>query len=91
MASGQYKDVEQGKINSLEDLETPLIHEDKIVSYKTDDDGTDHETRSIGMVLLSTFVAVCGSFGFGSCVSSLNSFSLPSFTPFFFLWFFKSP
>ncbi|KAG8636651.1 sugar transporter ERD6-like 16 isoform X3 [Manihot esculenta] len=68
MASGQYKDVEQGKINSLEDLETPLIHEDKIVSYKTDDDGTDHETRSIGMVLLSTFVAVCGSFGFGSCV-----------------------
>jgi hypothetical protein len=63
MTIGQYKDVENNdEYNGLEDLETPLIQQDKNVTYKV-------EGESIGMVLLSTFVAVCGSFEFGSCVS----------------------
>ncbi|KAF2287741.1 hypothetical protein GH714_002522 [Hevea brasiliensis] len=68
MATEENKDVEQGEINSLEDLERSLIQEEKIVAYKTHDGTTDHETGSIAMVLLSTFVVVCGSFAFGSCV-----------------------
>ncbi|GMY27607.1 sugar transporter ERD6-like 16 [Fagus crenata] len=62
MTIGQYKDVENNdEYNGLEDLERPLIQQDKNVTYKV-------EGGSIGMVLLSTFVAVCGSFEFGSCV-----------------------
>lgn len=78
MAIGQYKDVEQGEINNgLEDLERPLIQEKKIIlSYRNKNNDNEYETNyiqeettgSIGMVLLSTFVAVCGSFEFGSCV-----------------------
>ncbi|XP_011011018.1 PREDICTED: sugar transporter ERD6-like 16 [Populus euphratica] len=63
-------DVEQCEIIGLEDLEKPLILEEKIVVIN-DDYETDHDqesTGSIGMVLLCTFVAVCGSFEFGSCV-----------------------
>jgi SP family facilitated glucose transporter-like MFS transporter 8 len=71
-------DVEQGEIIGLEDLEKPLILEEKIVVIN-DNNETDQDqesTGSIGMVLLCTFVAVCGSFEFGSCVSTLNSLSL---------------
>jgi SP family facilitated glucose transporter-like MFS transporter 8 len=71
-------DVEQGEIIGLEDLEKPLIFEEKIVVIN-DNNETDQDqesTGSIGMVLLCTFVAVCGSFEFGSCVSTLNSLSL---------------
>ncbi|PPD82169.1 hypothetical protein GOBAR_DD20888 [Gossypium barbadense] len=62
MTIRQFKDVESGEINGLEDLEKPLIGADdeKIVVH--------HENGSIWMVLLCTFVAVCGSFEFGSCV-----------------------
>lgn len=63
-------DVEQGEIIGLEDLEKPLILGEKIVVIN-DDNETDQDqesTGSIGMVLLCTIVAVCGSFEFGSCV-----------------------
>ncbi|KAJ6897996.1 sugar transporter ERD6-like 16 isoform X1 [Populus alba x Populus x berolinensis] len=63
-------DVEQGEIIGLEDLEKPLILEEKIVVIN-DNNETDQDQESsgsIGMVLLCTFVAVCGSFEFGSCV-----------------------
>ncbi|XP_031252058.1 sugar transporter ERD6-like 16 isoform X2 [Pistacia vera] len=67
MAIGHCRDVENGEIvNGFEDLEKPFIQPGKIVSYE-DDDKND-ESGSIWMVLLSTFVAVCGSFEFGSCV-----------------------
>lgn len=70
MAIGQCKDVENGDIvNGLEDLEKPFIQPGIVVRYE-DDDESD-ESGSIWMVLLSTFVAVCGSFEFGSCVSIL--------------------
>ncbi|KAG5236107.1 sugar transporter ERD [Salix suchowensis] len=63
-------DVERGEVNGLEDLEKPLILEERIVviddNHETDQD--QESTGSIGMVLLCTFVAVCGSFEFGSCV-----------------------
>lgn len=70
MTIRQFKDVESGEIKGLEDLEEPLIvaDDEKIVVH--------HENGSIWMALLCTFVAVCGSFEFGSCVSSflLNKF-----------------
>lgn len=66
MPIGQVKDAESSdEINGLEDLEQPFIQQDNIVSHKDD---KNVEGGSIGMVLLSTCVAVCGSFEFGSCV-----------------------
>ncbi|CAI0466575.1 unnamed protein product [Linum tenue] len=72
MAIGNLKDVESGEITyGLEDLEEPLMN-GKVVSCssgeETDGEGEDSSNGSIGMVLLSTAVAVCGSFEFGSCV-----------------------
>ncbi|KAK3189840.1 hypothetical protein Dsin_029401 [Dipteronia sinensis] len=71
MAIGQYKDVENGCeiVNSLEVLEKPFIQQEgKFVgSYHEDEDDNDNEKGSLWMVLLCTFVAVCGSFEFGSC------------------------
>ncbi|KAL3829391.1 hypothetical protein ACJIZ3_018193 [Penstemon smallii] len=55
----QNKDVENG----LDELEKPFIQQPKYV-----DDSEEVANGSIWMVLLSTFVAVCGSFEFGSCV-----------------------
>ncbi|XP_075654678.1 sugar transporter ERD6-like 16 [Castanea sativa] len=66
MAIGQVKDAESSaEINGLEDLEQPFIQQDNIVSHKDD---KNVQGGSIGMVLLSTCVAVCASFEFGSCV-----------------------
>ncbi|XP_071723819.1 LOW QUALITY PROTEIN: sugar transporter ERD6-like 16 [Rutidosis leptorrhynchoides] len=67
MAIGECKDIENGKADMLQDLEQPLV--DKIVSYSSDDnDESELGNGSINMVLLSTAVAVSGSFEFGSCV-----------------------
>ncbi|GLT99231.1 hypothetical protein SLE2022_166830 [Rubroshorea leprosula] len=68
MAIGEVKDVERGEINDLGDLERPLIEEENVVGYEKNDEGAAADTGSIWMVLLCTFVAVCGSFEFGSCV-----------------------
>ncbi|KAI5349615.1 hypothetical protein L3X38_002504 [Prunus dulcis] len=72
MAIGQFRDVENGENNTLEDLEQPLfIKQEKIVSYEDEygsDEKSTEKSGSIWMVLLSTCVAVCGSFEFGSCV-----------------------
>lgn len=75
MTIGEVKDVANGEVNGLEDLEEPFIRQDNTVSYEYDE-SKDHksvQSGSIGIVLLSTFVAVCGSFEFGSCVSVLFS------------------
>ncbi|XP_059449292.1 sugar transporter ERD6-like 16 [Corylus avellana] len=66
MAIGECVDVENGEVNGLEELQEPFIQQDKIVSNESDHKSV--ESGSIGTVLLSTFVAVCGSFEFGSCV-----------------------
>lgn len=64
MAIWEIKDVEKGEIvNKVEDLEKPLLK-------NQDDREVESEiNESYLMVLFSTFVAVCGSFEFGSCVS----------------------
>lgn len=75
MAIGQFRDVENGENSTLEDLEQPLvIKQEKIASYEDkygSDEKSTEKSGSIWMVLLSTCVAVCGSFEFGSCVSVL--------------------
>ncbi|KAK6930088.1 Major facilitator, sugar transporter-like, partial [Dillenia turbinata] len=57
------QDIENGGVDNLKE---PLVSKEKIVSNEKDDGRI--KRGSIGMVLLSTFVAVCGSFEFGSCV-----------------------
>lgn len=79
MAIGECRDVDNsGEIrNSLEDLEQPFIKQHKVVAYEdeeSDSNSSVDQDGSIGVVLLSTFVAVCGSFEFGSCVG----FSAPT-------------
>ena len=73
MAIEQFKDVEAGEINGLEDLKKPLIAEEQNVVHENDHETakSNDESGPIWMVLLCTFVAVCGSFEFGSCVSTL--------------------
>lgn len=63
----EIKDVERGEIvNKVEDLGKPLLK--KLTDQ--DDEKESEINESYLMVLFSTFVAVCGSFEFGSCVSS---------------------
>ncbi|KAF3457286.1 hypothetical protein FNV43_RR01943 [Rhamnella rubrinervis] len=72
MAIGQHKDIENGEISISHDLEEPfIIRNEKVVSSSESegsDVGVNDEKGSVWMVLLCTFVAVCGSFEFGSCV-----------------------
>ncbi|KAK2640600.1 hypothetical protein Ddye_028395 [Dipteronia dyeriana] len=53
------QDIERGKVN----LADPFIEREKGTEVKSSSDNGD-----LGMVFLSTFVAVCGSFEFGSCM-----------------------
>lgn len=77
MASGQDKDSDNGR----GDLEKPFIPQERVVSYGDDESNKrSTESGSIGMVLLSTFVAVCGSFEFGSCVSMFDFLLWPTFS-----------
>lgn len=73
MAIGKYRDVENGGIDSSQNLEEPFLRHQKIVACEDEDSdvSSNVENGSVWMVLLSTFVAVCGSFEFGSCVSIL--------------------
>lgn len=65
------RDVEHG--GNVE----PLIQRKKKKSDGADDDGSHcNNDGSMSMVLLSTFVAVCGSFEFGICVSVCVYFKL---------------
>ncbi|XP_059632632.1 sugar transporter ERD6-like 16 isoform X1 [Cornus florida] len=74
MAMNQCKDIENGE-SKLEDLEKPFLVHKKIAEYEdVKANERDDESGSIGMLLLSTFVAVCGSFEFGTCVG----FSAPT-------------
>ncbi|CAN0856060.1 Sugar transporter ERD6-like 16 [Linum grandiflorum] len=69
MAIGNLKDVESGEITyGLDDLEEPLLNVKVEDSSDVESNDGSSSSSSIGMVLLSTAVAVCGSFEFGSCV-----------------------
>ncbi|KAH1217693.1 Sugar transporter ERD6-like 16 [Glycine max] len=61
MAIEQHKDVESGY------LQEPFIQPEEVACKEVGSDKSV-ENGSIGMVLLSTLVAVCGSFTFGNCV-----------------------
>ncbi|PRQ39021.1 putative major facilitator, sugar transporter, major facilitator superfamily [Rosa chinensis] len=74
MAIGQSTDIENGGINRHEELEQPFIQPKRVVAHEDGDSGNTIKNGSIGMVLLSTGVAVCGSFQFGICVG----YSAPS-------------
>ncbi|KAF7837177.1 sugar transporter ERD6-like 16 [Senna tora] len=69
MGIEQYRDVESGEGNK--DLQEPFIlKRNKTAASCGDSVEADKRVQngSIAMVLLSTFVAVCGSFSFGTCV-----------------------
>ncbi|GAU11091.1 hypothetical protein TSUD_197150 [Trifolium subterraneum] len=72
MTIEQHKDVESGHENGHQDLQEPFIPNEKeaAVEFRDTESNKRAENGSIGMVLLSTFVAVCGSFSFGTCVSN---------------------
>lgn len=78
MAIGQYKDVEKiGEIDISHNLEEPFIRHGTVVGSESAGEGSDvgaDDKGSVWMVLLCTFVAVCGSFEFGSCVSIIQVF-----------------
>lgn len=62
------QDIERAENSMQEEIIVPLIPQEKTSS--TDENG-ESQKGSKGhqwMVYLSTFVAVCGSFAFGSCV-----------------------
>lgn len=52
-------------------MQEPFIQKDGDACEEVESDHKSVENGSIGMVLLSTFVAVCGSFSFGTCVTTL--------------------
>ncbi|MCI01323.1 sugar transporter ERD6-like 16-like [Trifolium medium] len=70
MTIEQHKDVESGHENGHQDLQEPFLQNEKdaAVEFQDIESNKRAENGSIGMVLLSTFVAVCGSFSFGTCV-----------------------
>lgn len=67
MAIKQGTEVAQN--SKEEEIRRPLILQEKTLP---DEDAEDpiHKNGHEWMVYLSTFVAVCGSFAFGSCVSA---------------------
>ncbi|KAG9143022.1 hypothetical protein Leryth_006281 [Lithospermum erythrorhizon] len=68
MVIDQYKDVENGVVHGVEELGIPFLENFKKVDDYEGEVDNAVEKGSIVMVLLSTFVAVCGSFEFGFCV-----------------------
>lgn len=66
MTIEQHKDVESGEANGIQDLQEPFIQhgKDAGVACKDIESNKSVENGSIGMVLLSTFIAVCGSTSF---------------------------
>lgn len=60
------QDIERVENSVQEDITVPLIHEDK-GGYGIEDQKKDNRKGHQWMVYLSTFVAVCGSYAFGSC------------------------
>lgn len=56
------QDIERAENSLQEDIKVPLVSQEKKL-----ENGNVKEERC--MVYLTTFVAVCGSYAFGSCVS----------------------
>ncbi|KAG8480962.1 hypothetical protein CXB51_025648 [Gossypium anomalum] len=60
------------EINRLNDLEKPLITEEQNIVHRSDEYDM-MKMDQFFMVLLSTFVAVCGAFEIGTCVSRYSA------------------
>ncbi|KAH1200759.1 Sugar transporter ERD6-like 16 [Glycine max] len=71
----EHKAVDNGEANWIQGLQDPFIQhgKDAAAACKDVESNTIVEKGSIGMVLFSTFVAVCGSFSFGTCFSVFGS------------------
>ena len=69
MAITNTRDIENCASKGPQDLEEPFIEHTNKVVVISEDEETSETNVSVGMVLFSTCVAVCGSFEFGSCVS----------------------
>ncbi|KAF6176558.1 hypothetical protein GIB67_034420 [Kingdonia uniflora] len=61
-------DVEDGNVACREDVLVPLIVKRSVSDHDKDELQRKDGGESMGMLLLSTFVAVCGSFAFGTVV-----------------------
>ncbi|KAL1807357.1 hypothetical protein ACET3Z_024347 [Daucus carota] len=68
MAITNTRDIENCASKGPQDLEEPFIEHTNKVVVISEDEETSETNVSVGMVLFSTCVAVCGSFEFGSCV-----------------------
>ena len=68
------QDIEKGEDSTQEEIRKPLMQGQKNLpdaGGSGSEDQTDQSSKEhLWMVYLSTFVAVCGSFEFGSCVSA---------------------
>ncbi|KAK4357328.1 hypothetical protein RND71_022938 [Anisodus tanguticus] len=63
----QQEDIEQSENRAQEEIKAPLITQTNTrVTEKRAENGCYEKKQSRCMVYLSTFVAVCGSFAFGS-------------------------
>ncbi|XP_057963819.1 sugar transporter ERD6-like 7 isoform X1 [Malania oleifera] len=66
------QDVERVEHSEQEEITEPLLQREKSLVNKGDGFGAEYQTgkrnkRPVWMVYLSTFVAACGSFEFGTC------------------------
>lgn len=65
------EDIQQSENRLQEEIRAPLITQTyKRATEEQAENGCYEKKQNRCMVYLSTFVAVCGSFAFGSCVSS---------------------
>lgn len=64
------QDAEQGENSFQEEVRVPLIQQYHRDSADEEDQRDKSSKGHQWMVYLSTFVAVCGSYAFGACVSS---------------------
>lgn len=67
MASNQ--DIENGENCVQEEIRAPLLAQEEIAANGAEEKPLKKSSKEERcMVYLSTFVAVCGSYAFGSCV-----------------------
>lgn len=68
-AMAKNQDIEKAENSLQEEIKVPLISQEKRAENVKNCGGSDKQIKEERcMVYLSTFVAVCGSYSFGSCV-----------------------
>lgn len=68
--------MENSENREVEEIRAPLILTDKEDGHGDEEKAEKSTKEDIWMVYLSTFVAVCGSYEFGCCVSDRLPFFL---------------